>query len=277
MAHLIATFKQSLSRSPLYEKPEANTFAAAIKYFTLLLLVATAIKAIIFAWIFVPALYSAKDMAFQFIDRYPADLTLTLSKGELSQSRQSPIVVTAADMGMATSTFANFLVVDASKPLDLQTFATYNAGILVAKDGYMVVDRNGGYKIQSFKNVPDYTLDKATLESYRPKIASAFGGLSLILIPLALIFTFAFMYAGAYALALAANLVGVLLALIITRIKGHKLGFGQLYALSLYAYTVVVLIGLAGLFVGISGWISAAAFVLVLAFCVGMKKQQVAS
>jgi len=274
MKNLITEVKDSLSKSDVYQKPEANTAKTALKYIAKLILVISAIKAITLGVLFVPMMREFKDFMLTAVDKFPADLVLTLSKEELSMNKPNPYKVPAPKEEGKSSTLENLIVIDTSKTLDIPAFLSYKTAILVTKDGFISMDnKNGGMKAQTFRKFPDVTISKETIAPYVGKISTFFGSLSGLWIALLTVLVWVGVSVVMYVGTMLASLLGSLVVFIVTKIKGHKLPFTALYGLSVRAYTSCLLLGLLATFgIGLPGWVSFVVFILIISLFVSKKE-----
>ncbi|HEU0081179.1 MAG TPA: DUF1189 family protein [Candidatus Paceibacterota bacterium] len=273
MKSFFAQLKGSLSKSPLYQSPENNSLGRAFGYIAILVAAIALVKAVAFGIAFAPAVGALKDLAAQSIQKFPADLTLTLSKGVLSMNKPSPFILPSeAKKGDNKPAHRNAVVIDTEKSLSLETYQSYDTDVLVGSAGYMAKNGRGGVQLQTFGSLPDTVLTKEKVDSYYARFAGFVDSFSALGVVVLTVFVWIILSALSYVGALFLSLLGVLVALAVTRIKGHQLPFSRLYALSLYAYTIVALLGLIKMFLGFSSWISLLAFVLILALFVSDRR-----
>ncbi len=265
MKHFIAQVKGSLWKSDIYEQPTLNRTKTALGYITLLILVVSLIKIIPFGLNVSPTLASLGIFVNESAGKYPADMVLTLTKGTLSMNRKSPYVVPMKSENGVKPPLTNTLVIDTDKTLDFKTFSEYDTFILITKDGYMALDSRGTIKAQTFRSMPDTVISREKVDTYLGKFndfIANFGAGKILLVSLALFILLSILtFIGV----LLAALVGVLGVLAITSMKGHKLSFSQLYALSLYTMTAVLILGIIGGYIALPFFIYPLLFIVVLA------------
>ena len=233
--------KACLTKSHIYTKPEHNTASKALAYAAILVLVLSAAKAIVFGIFFFPALGDLRLVLTDTVNKFPADLILTLKDEKLSINKPVPYILPTENKTGTAPDHKNLIVIDTSKDLDLKTFQMYDTSVLVTQDGYMAADNKGGIKIQAFKKIPNYVLSKSVVTNYGTKINGLLSSFSWLIVFLFIIFTGIVLSIGTYIGVLLFSLLGVLITLIVTRIKKHTLSFSQLFVLSVYVYTIVLL------------------------------------
>jgi len=269
MKKFFTEVKAALSKSDIYTKPEHNTVAKALTYIAILILVISAIRAIFFGVLFFPVLGDLSALSTRAIDKYPADLVLTLKNQKLSTNREAPYILPSEASDTPNTKafpYKNYVVIDTSKSLDLKTFKTYNTSVLITADGYMSADNRGSVKIQTFKKFPDYVLSKSVVTGFGTKIHNVVANFSWLILGLFILFMWVILSIGTYIGTLFLSLVGTLVTFGITRIKKHTLTFSQLFALSVYAYTIVLLYGLVNSVLHWPGWIGLVLFVGMILF-----------
>jgi len=276
MKNLFGQIKDSLSRSHIYKNPEDLKAGQTIKYIAVLVISVALIETVILSLFFIPALYEFKQFVTETVAKYPADLVLTLSKGELSMNRPSPYVVPIKEDDKNVfdkNQYENIVVIDTEKSLDFMAYESYKTAILITKNGFMVEKENGGIEAQTFKQFPDYVLSKASLDEMVNKFDKFISTLPIILIIVGIILAWILISIGLFASSLFISLFGTLVVLIITKIKGHSLAFSNLYALSLHGFTAVLLLGIIKIIFPFSSWISFIVFVALLSILIKKKSK----
>ncbi len=273
MKQFFLNVKASLSKSTIYESPENNKAGQAIKYITLLSLFTGVLSTVVAMLFFVPTINKAKVISIDFLSQYPNDLVLTLLKGKLSMNQPSPYVVVMPENDeVFPNNLKNIVVIDTNAKLDLETFEKYETFALLTKDGYMALGERK-IEINSFREFPDYTLSKTKVDSYIAKIES-FSGVkySLVMLVIGIGMLLFFSIVG-FVGTLFMSLFGSIITLAITRIKGHKLSFEQIYALTLFAATVGFAVSLVNIIFPLPFWVSPILFILILTAFVTDKKK----
>lgn len=276
MKSFLSQLRQSLYRSPLYRHLDSNSASRAISYVAVLIALIALAKAIGFGAIFGPMLGDMKNEFERLIDRYPNELVLTIKDGSLSMNRTSPLVIPVEPGNELGKNYKNLVVIDTAKNLDLETYSSYDTMVLITKSGAMY-EKDRKVEVQSFKEAPDYVVTKAKAGELKSTVDKFFGKFSAFVIIFMTLFMWIMIAIGGFILALFLSLIGILPALAFSRMRGWKLSFSQLYALALYAYTIVVLLGIVGLFTDFSSWITLVAYLLILAFFPATKPKETLS
>jgi len=277
MKNLFLQIKNSLSKSHIYKDPENQKAGPALKYIAVLVIVVAVIQTVLLSIFFIPALYKFKEFALEAVAKYPADLVLTLKGGELSMNRPNPYLVPIKEDEKKIfdkNRYENIVVIDTDKSLDFMAYESYKTAILITKNGFIVEKENGGIEAQTFKKFPDYVLSKTSIDEIVNKFDNFISTLPTILIVLMVILTWILISIGSYISALFLSLLGTLVVLVTTKIKGYSLSFSNLFALSLYGYTSVILLGIIKIFFPFSGWISFVVFVILFSLLIDKKNSQ---
>jgi hypothetical protein len=269
MHNFLAQLRASFSKSPIYEKPEENSLPNAIGYIAVAVTIIAFILATIAGFRFLPALAQMKVYMAEALEKFPADLKVELKKGALSMNQPSPYIVPVkAEKAPAHK---NFIVIDTDKTLDFKAFESYDTYVFATKDGYMAYDERGAIKAQTFKNFPDFSLSKESVEPYKAKTEAFLARFSVLGVVIVTILLWILLTVIGFVGTLAFSVLGVLFTLAVTKLKGHDLSFPELFALSLYSFSWVIAIGIVRIFVPVLWWVYILVFLVVLWFFVDKK------
>jgi hypothetical protein len=179
----------------------------------------------------------------KLISGYPSGLTLTLKNGVLTKSIPGPLQVYPVEdffPSDATKTKKDtpkyFIAIDDSQPVSLSAYQTSGALIFLAKDGFIMHDKNNGTRMSSYgstteaKDLPAFSLGTMTdlfsiLNGY-----VKYAPVILCLVLLVAITIFAPL--GQLLYLLFAGLVVMLLG---KQLLGKKVEYGDAYVISMYA------------------------------------------
>lgn len=266
MKNFFTDIKHSLSKSSVYTHPETNTVKKSLGVIAILVVILAFIQAVVLGLLFSPALHELRIVANESIDKFPAELVLTLKDGRLSMNRTAPYILPLDPKNVEKNDHKNFIVIDTSKTLDFKALESYDTAVLITQDGYMTSDTNGKIEAQSFKSFPDYVLSKDVLTPLQAKMDNIFGKFLWVVAIAFSLLMWVVISVGGFVGAMFWALIGILLVLLVSRIRMYKLSFSQLYALSLRAYVGVVLFSFANYLLQLPGWVGVFVFLVPLLF-----------
>lgn len=231
--------KNSIYSPQFYAGIPAGSFGSALGYFTLLILVVTVIQAINPIWSFATVGQKEIDkVVSRAKSAYPAGLELDIKNGEVQTNLEEPYMIPASDDKNQAEEIQNMVVIDTKTPFSTTQFNKYKTVSWVTKDSIFVRSNdNGQLRTIDLSNVKDFTLNKATVDSWITKISPwlklitplAIGG---IILGLFVINFFRLIY----------FLLLALVIFILLKIFNKPLSYGNTYKVVLYAVTLGLLV-----------------------------------
>lgn len=227
-------------------------FSFSLQYFYSLVLALAFIVTLILSFTFVPAVVSFMNaLGPNVVSRYPGDLVITLSRGEVSISKPEPYIFpmpAELKISQDSKQKENLFVIDTKTPFTLDIFNSYHTYALITKNNFIFFDDKGGIRIESLASAPDITVDKASIQE---KLALIRPYLKIIgpFLVVGLFFLF-IIVASAYLVYL---LFGALCIWLIAWFMGLHVGYKKSYQVGLHAVTVP---GLAAIILNVvfPGW-----------------------
>lgn len=235
------TIKNSIYAPSFYQQIPSRSFKGSLGYFLLLILFLTIISTIT---LLPTMLFEVPAILQQFLNDavacFPDELKLSINRGKVTTNVAEPYFVPFCLGEQTSQDYNNLLVIDTQTPFSSSQFNQYQTVAWLTKDTLVYKERD--YKIQIFdlSQIPEFKLDRATINSLAQKISPwlKFVGpalLLVILLGLYIMYIFRLMYA-------------LFLALVIflsAKVFKKTLTYKASYKISLYAMTLPLLVELA--------------------------------
>lgn len=242
MKIMFETFKKSLSSPAFYREASALPLTDALRYYAKFGFFLSLITTIAFAVLLVP-------FGVSFIEKrapelvkayYPAELVLSVTKGEVSVNIPQPHVIATKDItrrALPEWKFENVVVIDTQNDFNKKRFDEYNTFALLTKNEIVTSNSGGNITIQEIPRTMTTTINQETLLTWVNKVRESL----VYIVPRGLLATFVTLVLG-YAVYLIPLFVFALVPFLLARIKKIPLSYGGAYRMSLYAVVPGILL-----------------------------------
>ncbi len=238
MSYFIDTLKESVYNPPFYHKVRGSSFKLSFKYFFKLILLISFVATVFFSVVMLPPLTAllSDENINRVIGYFPADLTLTMKKGELTTNGKEPIFI---DIPQHLNQGAeHFIVIDTTSPVSLETFGTFKSSIWIAKTA-IVTKSTSKTTIQSTATFPDFTLNRDKILSFVSAVRPFIKFIPVV----AIVGIFAVLFSS-YLFYLLYLLIFAFIVMFIAHVKKIELTYGESYRVALHAITLPLIIDL---------------------------------
>gem|GEM_PF-2508627 len=278
---LFTTIQDSIYNPAFYQAEKNGSAKKAVAYFCKLKVIQAVIVVIIMALFAIPmvtAVFSQKNIQ-TLINKFPAELQLTLKNGILSTNVPEPYSIPFQpgknDVGPHP---ANFVVIDTKAAFTPDLFEKSDTFILLTKEQLIGKKENGQITIQPLESFPDAVIDRTQLTKWSTDILSFFTPTMIFFIVLAiLIIGILLNFIVLSASHLFLNLIASFVVWVILKIQKTPFEFGQVYKLGLYAVTSIVILHVLSVLVGFPALSSISLIVLFTVLYVNIQKGQTAT
>ena len=235
MKTLFDTFKKSIYNPEFYRMaPEANT-GDILRSYTKITFVFALFATVMFSIILVPqGVRFVRDIAPGLVaEHYPRDLTVRIEKGEASATVVQPYIIAGNNTTrevLKENGLENILVIDTTHDFNTKTFDDDKTFILLTKSQVVTRNNNGNITIQSLREIPDMTIDQATLLSLVEKIDAAL----IYIVPVGIFVTLIILFFG-YVAYLIPLFLFALIPFLLAKIRKIPLTYRGAYKMSMYA------------------------------------------
>lgn len=245
------TIKSSVYDPEFYSRIVSGENTHPFKYFFKLCLTISIIYTIIFSVFAVSGISTfLKEAGESILANYPKELEIKIENGVASTNVDEPYIIKIPE-GVEEKDkvgFENILVIDTKSEFNLETFEGYKTLGLLTKDSLVTKDGRNQIKISPLREVPDYTINYASVERWLGKAKPFMKALPFI-VPF-MVFLGIFI---AKSFLLVYLLLAALIVYVIGRVKKLDLSYKKSYHLSLHLVTLQVIFG-GGLFLlGVTG------------------------
>lgn len=228
----------------------AQPFTASFKYLIKVILLASLVGIIVFAF-GVPTFYTTvKKMVNTEIANFPDDLTISIKNGVASVNKPEPYSLKFANKIEEkddAKTPDNILVVDTTKDFSLNTFAAYNTVALMTKtDLVMPKDDKGSLQTVPLSKFGNAEINKSFLSEIESKLIKFF--------PVIILFVMIFMYIGLFLGFFISTMFMLLIysfaIWLLAKVKGDKeFNYKSAYKVGMHATTILIIFTLLSVFV----------------------------
>ena len=246
------TIRASLHDPSFYREAKDARASQALKYFALLVLIASVVTTVwlgvsFFSW--ASRTGDIRELRDTALSIYPDELVLDYRDGRVTSNVEEPYFIptpkefrnTAAEPG-SERTPANLVVISTKSPVTPADFGRYDTSVILAGDSLWINDtRKGKIEIQPFDSRirTPFTLNKGVLASYADKLISILKPIVIGMFLLLPFILFPVFMAG-YLFYL---VFGALVVWVIGKIRSVDLTYGQSYKLGLYLMTAPLIYG----------------------------------
>lgn len=242
----IETVRDSIYSPQFYKEILQRSFGKALGYFLLLVLLLTLLQTI-FSAPFLLTTFQAEvqKMIETGVNKYPADLTVTIKKGQVSTNVQEPYFLAVPEddnNDRKMEDINNLIVIDTKTPFSISQFDQYKTAAWVTKDSvfYRSGANNSEVKVFALNQIDDLTINKEQVQMWAEKITPWVRYLGPTLLVLAFIGLYViYMFRLSYLLFLS------LVVWVLSKMFKSNITFGQAYKMNLYAVTLALLVELA--------------------------------
>lgn len=233
------SIRDSIYSPKFYKGIPKTGFGRALGYYFLLNLLLTIITVAFFIG---PVTAGVKEVTAkiipQVIEKYPADLQISIKNGQVSTNVEQPYMIALPDEADDESSVENLLVIDTTAPFSDAQFDEYSTVAILTKDHIYYRDpEKGEIRGQELRNIDDFTLDRKTLMDF-VKQATPFLNM---LTPLIIFFAFLFMYFLSV-VRLITLLFTALIVFLVMKATKPVLTYSAAYKTVLYAITAALLV-----------------------------------
>ena len=235
--------KNSIYGPEFYKKLHSKPLSFSFKYFYALASVLAVIVTAQFSFQVIPNLTAfLASLGPEIVNSYPNELILTIKNGQASSNVAEPYFIKTPE-SMRNENYRNvpvtdnFIVIDTKNQFTEENFTKYNTLAVVTKTSLAFRKDNGGIEIKPLSEIPDWTIDRASVASFVGKIQPfiKFAGPFFVLIS----------FIG-FMLSFSAELIYLLFAAlliwVIAKVKKFPLGYKQSYQAGLHIITLPLLL-----------------------------------
>lgn len=215
-----------------------------------------------------------------FLDKasgvYPSDLVVTIKDGEASANVEQPYFIDMPGKESASSSPQYLAVIDTRPEVTVEELTSYDAPVILTQKTLFVADEaksdnlktapnfTGSFRPVGLTEVKDFTLSRATVDSFVDKVRPFVNGF-LYILPVLLFFLVLGFSVLAY---MFVALFGAFIVMLTAKLKGMSFDYGTSYVIALYASIPVALFDLLTDVLGIGNYflLSFAVFVGILIY-----------
>ncbi len=235
MKNIFETFQKSFYSPEFYHGVIVAPFKEAVRYYFKATLVLTIFLTIVFSVFFVPqGIRFVKEEAPALVKKYyPADLVVTVDKGEASSNATEPYIIPAegvAKEALLGSTMDNLFVIDTKNEFNKKTFESYKTFALLTKNEIVIQSNKGQISIRDLSGAPNIVVSEGVLLAWVEKIRTSLS----VFVPAGIALTFVVIMAG-FILYLVPLLLFALIPFFLAWVKKIPLTYGDAYKISMYA------------------------------------------
>lgn len=170
---MFGKIKKSIYGPEYYQEILKKDSAYSWRYFFLFSLLVSALAAIVYsAMILPPAYVFAKKFVAEAVEKYPADLEITVEKGVVQTNAEQPYIVPSSLLGMGDddreSLPKNLIVIDTQHDFAIDSLRTYDTLALLTRDSLAYRDGEK-ISIQSLEKIDQFALNKGVIEDFARK------------------------------------------------------------------------------------------------------------
>jgi hypothetical protein len=182
-------------------------------------------------------------------EKIPEDLTLTVTKGEVSINRPEPYAIPVpADWKSSTATSTahkNLLVIDTRTPASIDSFRAADTYVLVDKHNILAYKNSDGADIQvtTIPATASFVLNKANVAPVIDKIDAFLASWGWVLIVVLTILLSVFVFAGMLIAHLVYLLFAALLIWLIAKVRKYPASYGTAYRAGMHLITLPMALG----------------------------------
>ena len=267
MKNIFETFKKSLYGPEFYHGVIEAPFKSAFRNYLKVTLLLSVFMTVMFAVVLVPqGIRFVKEEAPALVKKYyPAELVITVNKGEASSNVTEPYIVPAQggvrDVLQGTTT-ENLFVIDTKNEFNKKTFEDYKTFALLTKNEIVTQSHKGQISIQDLAGTPDVVVSEETLLVWVEKVRTSLG----VFVPAGIALVFVVVMLG-FLLYLVPLLLFALIPFFLAWIKKIPLTYGGAYKMSMYAVipglVLKTLLNVSGFFF-VPSYLSLLVFMLVI-------------
>ena len=260
LSRFFATIHRSLTDVSFYREALKGRLRSGIGYLAALFYMLWILQIGFFAATVVPYIPQAQAFLERHLtiaqSTFPADLEIMIDGGTLSTNSANPVVVPLPDVWQQALTegdepfpFSSLAVIDTTA--SVEDYADKGGMVLLTQSSMIFADKDNGLRVMPFSEFelpPGFTVDKAMVDELaggvRPMLASVqpllwgIFAFSVLLLPLLLT-----------GLSLVGRMLWLLLPVLLlwtfVRARGMRMQYGDIYHLSLYGLTPVILVSTA--------------------------------
>lgn len=236
------TIGATLRNAAFYEEARDHTTGRVVKYYAKLSIILGLVVAIYGVVVVSPnAIKGMNKFGNEVVSSYPADLTVTISRGQVSTNASSEPVILPfpsylreemirESKGEQTKIPANLAVIDtrSTSTISFDEFKSLDTSLFVGKTYMISLDEGGSITYGDLSKAPNFTLNKAFLDKIL-SITKFFW----ILIPIMMFFA---IFVGTFITLLYLLLLS-LITMLIARLTGRKFTYAESYRITVYAST----------------------------------------
>jgi len=168
--NFIQKIKNSIYSPEFYSNIPKESLGSSIKYFLLLILLATVITAIVPIWLF--ATIGQKEINTipgKVVNAFPKGLEVKIKGGKVSTNAREPYFITIPNSENSSNQVKNLIVIDTKTPFSATKFDQYSSFVWVTKDSVFTKDRSQ-FKAFDLSGVSDTTINRGFVASAFAKI-----------------------------------------------------------------------------------------------------------
>lgn len=155
---------KSIYSPKFYSEILKKSFSQSLGYFTLLILLLTAINSITLVGpLLMEVPVKLENFIQETINCFPRDLEIKINNGIVSTNKTEPYFISSCE---PTGKNINLFVVDTKTPFSIEKFAEYKVAAWVTKDAVFYTQNSNETRSYSLRQVTSYQLNQNTLRSY---------------------------------------------------------------------------------------------------------------
>ena len=233
--NFIKDIKSSVYNPAFYASLRERTLGSSFKYFFFLIFVLAFVVA--FAWgSQLAPLFSGENLK-KLVDYYPAELILTLKRGEVSTNVTEPYLIKNPGEMSWKNRRTNMVVIDTKNVFSRELFKQYDTSVWIGKDFVVSAKNQDRTELSDISRVPDFSLDRTRLLGWTDVIDSYH-----LLLSLALFVFLLLSFYGFFIFQLVWLLLMALLTMFIGKLYKRPLTYKNSYQIALHAATIPFII-----------------------------------
>lgn len=238
--------KNSIYGPEFYDELQSKPISFSFKYFYALASILAVIGTAQFSFQVIPGLTTfLSGLGTEIVNSYPSELVLIIKDGQASSNVAEPYFIKTPE-SMRKENYRNFpapdnsVVIDTKNQFTEESFAQHNTFAVLTKTSLAFRKDNEGIEIYSLNEMPDLTINSASVASFVGKIQPFVK------------FTWPFFVLASFAgflLSISVELIYLLFAALliwlVAKIKKFPLGYKKSYQAGLHIITFPLLFGVA--------------------------------
>lgn len=254
-----------------YKGVRSKSLGGLLGFFFLVALLTSAVVAVPLGIAMIAGVATAETDSF-VADYYPENLEITIQDGVASTNQNEPFFVPIPEKDRMSEEFTNFLVIDTTPDITLETLESYQSvAILTQKN--LIVRSEQEQRTLSLSDVGNVVINESLVQEWYGKVI---GFVKTLVVPVAILMIPLIAGFALFAHAVA-SLVGALTVMGIALLRKMKITYGEAYKTALFGSVPILIFQtiayMAG-FIVVPFWLSLLLFITVVFVNLGQKNSE---